>query len=368
MKRRGIALLAALCLLLCGCEQKEVVEVPELLEPVGVRADRATAYVGEINTTKVYEGEIKPESEELYFEIDGRVLSVNVVPGQQVKAGDVLVELDEEDAVEAYEDLEEAYEYTQRMNAYDNRLLEIDLEMLNVRLAQLNRQEATEEQKRAVQNLEMDIEEKRLALKQQQERQALALANQQEQMELAASKLGKNLLRAPFDGEVSNMIWLQPGMWLSAYSPVLYIADKTQLYLESEYLFDSTLARCDRVYARVGDRDFELIPRPTDKEEYSAAVISGATPHTRYDFVDSIPENLEAGMYAAVCLVSNTVPDAILVPTNALFRDSTGRYVYVYEADGETRTRRHVTTGVTTDWLTQITEGLEEGEIVYVAN
>ena len=77
---------------------------------------------------------------------------------------------------------------------------------------------------------------------------------------------------------------------------------------------------------------------------------------------------MAAGDYAAVCLVSKSVPDALLIPANALFRDSSGKYVYVYEADGETRVRRSVETGVTTDWQVQITDGLEEGEIVYVAN
>ena len=98
------------------------------------------------------------------------------------------------------------------------------------------------------------------------------------------------------------------------------------------------------------------------------AVLSGGTPTSRFRFVDPLPEDVAAGDYAAVCLVSKSVPDALLIPANALFRDSSGKYVYVYEADGETRVRRSVETGVATDWQVQITDGLEEGEIVYVAN
>ena len=87
---------------------------------------------------------------------------------------------------------------------------------------------------------------------------------------------------------------------------------------------------------------------------------------------DALHHPHDAGAYrrsrqTAVELLKS-VPDALLIPANALFRDSSGKYVYVYEADGETRVRRSVETGVTTDWQVQITDGLEEGEIVYVAN
>ena len=116
MKRKWIALVAVAALALCGCEAKEsAVSAPELLEPVGVRADRAEAVVGPIDVTTVLDASVVPAAEDLYFEIDGVVDEINVVPGQAVNAGDVLVTLSEEHAQEAYDAL--AGEYDRRIEA-----------------------------------------------------------------------------------------------------------------------------------------------------------------------------------------------------------------------------------------------------------
>ena len=140
MKRKWIALVAVAALALCGCEAKEpTVSEPELLEPVGVRADRAEAVVGPIDVTTVLDASVVPAAEDLYFEIDGVVDEINVVPGQAVHAGDVLVTLSEEHAQEAYDALAGEYAYAQQMNDLDNRLAELEIESLNVQLDQLRR-------------------------------------------------------------------------------------------------------------------------------------------------------------------------------------------------------------------------------------
>ena len=366
MKRKWIALAAVAALALCGCEAKEPsVSEPELLEPVGVRADRAEAVIGPIDVTTVLDASVVPAVEELHFEIDGVVDEINAVPGQAVHAGDVLVTLSEEDVQEAYDALAEEYAYAQQLNDLDNRLAELEIESLNVQLDQLRRDSA---ESLEIENLELDIAEKELLLRQQRERQALDLEAQAAALEKAASKLGHSELIAPFDGFVANMAELQPGANVTAYSPIVYLTDETQLTLESAFVYETQLAACDRVYALIGAHELALEGLPLDREEYTATVLSGGTPTSRFRFVDPLPEDVAAGDYAAVCLVSKSVPDALLIPANALFRDSSGKYVYVYEADGETRVRRSVETGVTTDWQVQITDGLEEGEMVYVAN
>ena len=75
-------------------------------------------------------------------------------------------------------------------------------------------------------------------------------------------------------------------------------------------------------------------------------------------------ESLSSGMYAAVYIESQRVENALLVPSNAMYLGDGVRYLYVIE-DG-VRVRRDVKTGVSNDIMTQITQGLEEGEIVHV--
>ena len=104
MKRMLYGLLAlTLALLLAGCAQKaEVVEAPELLEPVGVKVDTAVVERGDLFTLSSYEGSLVAAAEELSFEIDGQIKNVFVWPGKHVEAGDVLFELERRLDISSY--------------------------------------------------------------------------------------------------------------------------------------------------------------------------------------------------------------------------------------------------------------------------
>jgi len=278
----------------------------------------------------------------------------------------VLIELDQSDLVEAYEAYRDSYEHTLRMNSYANQTAELDLQILEAELNKLSSQNGGSAQE--IRAKQQQIEEKRLLNKQLKEQQALELASLEAAMEEAESKLGKHQIIAPFDGQVIYGKQLTVGSYVSAYENVLFLADNSSMYVEGEYLSDLALKSANRLYALVGGHELELVARPVDQEEYLSVVLAGGTMRSKYDFAEEVPDDLELGMYVAVCMETNYVPEALLIPTNALMRDASGRYVYVYEEDGETRTRRDVSIGVMTDWLVQITEGLEEGEVVYVSD
>ena len=94
-KRIYLLMLLLAAVLLAGCTEQETAPAPELLEPVGVQSDMAAAYIGEIFDVTYYSGSVKPYVEELFFEVDGTVESMNVYPGMTVSEGDVLIELDQ---------------------------------------------------------------------------------------------------------------------------------------------------------------------------------------------------------------------------------------------------------------------------------
>ena len=365
------ALLLAAAVLCAGCAPKETVEAPELLEPVGVQLDSAVAYIGDLSEITTYDAVVVPAVEELYMTVAGRVKKLYVTLGDEVKAGDVLLELDESDTREQAEALERAIEYQEQDNRLTNRMAEIDIEMLEAELRALIARRAETnppadlEQQIALKQL--DIEEARLRLTQTQEAQTLALDTQRKELAELNDKLGKNLLIAPFDGRISHALTLHEGDWLSAYTTVAYLADDTKLSLRGSPITSSKLSGAGELYALIAGKRYEITNVPLSQEEFIAIVVAGGQVPTLFT-IDGPQEDmadLHAGMYAAVCLVSKQAHDVLLLPTNALFRDATGRYVYVLdEHDG--RERRQVKTGLTTGWLTQITEGLEEGERVYV--
>lgn len=69
-------------------------------------------------------------------------------------------------------------------------------------------------------------------------------------------------------------------------------------------------------------------------------------------------------MYATIVIESNYVEDALQIPANALYSDNDGYYVYRKKDDKSERV--DVKTGVKTKTAVEITEGLEEGEEIYV--
>lgn len=364
IKRMGAGLLAVAVLCLSGCARNaEPAPEIELLEPVGVELDSATAYIGDLSQITTYDSAVTPEVEELYMTVDGTVEKVYVTLGDVVKKGDVLLQLDESDTQEAYDRLAEQIEYAQTVNDYDNRMAQIDIDLLKNELRAMQAQPVSEEVNRQIELKQVEIEQAELNLRQTRERQQLSLQTQQKDLDALGEKLGKNLLIAPCDGRVVYAMTVREGDWLAAYKPVAYIADETRLYLSGESISASLSGSASEMYALIDGRRYEITPRELDREDYIALVLSSGEVPACFDF--EADEQVEAGMYAAVCLVSKARENVLLIPTNALLRGSGGRYVYVIGENGE-RTRRSVKTGASTAWLTEITEGLEEGEVVYV--
>ena len=356
------ALLLAV-MMLSGCAQETEVSAPQLMEPVGVQSDMATVYIGEIYDISYYEASVKPYVEGLFFEVDGKVAAINGYPGMLVEEGDILIELDQTSLEERAEQLRSELEYAEQDNAYTDAMAELDIEMLQVELRQLKAQGGSEQEIALKEN---EIAQKQASLRQTQALREPDLAEKRKELEEISESLDKNVLRAPFAGRIVYGDVISQGSWVTADDPIVYLADDSQLSIVSEYITESAVKAASRIYAHIGSKQYEIEYQPIDQEEYVSLILSDATLTSQFEIIgpEEDLEELEAGQYAAICLWTNYVPDALLVPSGAVLKDASGRYVYVDE-DG-TRVRRAVKVGKTTDSLVQILEGLEEGEVVYV--
>lgn len=354
---KGLAL--ALCLLLAqpACAQ----EAPALLEPVSVQMDTFVARIDEIYQIAAYHASVAPHVEELAFPLEGTVSRMHVVIGQEVKAGDVLITLNQEAEQKQIQALEAALEALETDERYAQRLAEVDLAILDWELQALLSQNPPDESAVALKRL--DIEEKQLTLEMEAELRALERRELLGKLDALEAKVSKNALYAPFDGQVIHLAELVPGSYVGAYTPLIYLADNSRLSVRSEFISSAYMNNAHALYALIGDRRYELEPVEMETQRYVSLVLSGETPSTVFTILNP-DEALCAGQYAGVCIERMYVPDALVVPTNALYSGSSGRYLYVIE-DGA-RVRRDVKTGVANEGMTQITQGLEEGEIVYV--
>lgn len=351
-----------LAVLLAGCSVQEPQPAPQLQEPVGLAPDTATAYVGEIYNMVRYDSKVVPYVQELYFSADGVIAQVYCYPGMQVQAGDILAELDLSYVQTQIAELEEDLECTKNTDAYANDLLQLDIQLLQAQLRQLQ-QSGTSQQIALKEN---EIAQQEAALRQQQAMQALELQEKQCQLEKLQAQLANNVLQAPFSGRLISAEGLQKGKAVKADEAIAFLADESKLHLSGAYIKEGYLNTADRVYAHIGGAQYDIALRPMDQQEYLAAVLAGTTVETQFDILGS-EQNLpavEAGQYAAICIVTDYAKDALLVPTEAVLQDAQGSYVYVQE--NGTYARRVVKVGITTDHLTQILEGLQEGEVVYV--
>lgn len=363
MKRwKWAAMLLCVAMLLSGCEERgqEQAEAPKLLEPVGVSMDSAQVVRGDICTIQTFEASVTAAVEELSFERDGKISSVNVVVGQAVKKGDVLAELDEKAMKKQYEQLDRSLERQKTLNEYDNRALELDIETQKIKNEAMKASASPDER----QSAQLELEALQLKLQQQKQSQALSLRQMEERISALSQKMGQNRLIAPCDGIVSWTADIRVGGQVTAYAPMMYISDDARLSIVSEYVSEQAANGADRLYARIGDRDYPLELQAMDMQEYISIVLAGGTPVSRFALSAEDEAQLKAGQYAMVHMVSGSKQDVLLVPSNALYSDTEGRYVY--RMDGERRVRCPVKTGSSNKIQVEITEGLSEGDWVYV--
>ena len=348
-------------LLLSSCAMAQ--EAPQLLEPAGVQLNAVEAHMGEISKITAYPGSVVPYVEEFFFEQEGVIDVMHVIVGQQVKAGDPLVTLDTEKEMERAETLKRKIEQQQTNAAYEEKLAAIDLKMLEVELRKLMKQQPVDETAIALKRL--DIESKKLEIDLAADLRQLEMKQLTAEMETLENDIAQNVLYAPYDGRVAYMSdeW-QPGDYVGAFTPLIYLADDSRLFVESDYISNGTLKTAYRLYALIGDQRYDLTVTPLDEKKHLSQILSGVSPVRQYTFNEP-DDALEAGQYASICIESEYRENALLIPTNALYHTNKTYYVYVMEEG--VRVRREVKVGISTNWYTQITEGLQEGELIYVA-
>lgn len=359
MKIRWSVLLAAL--LMCigtACAQ----EIPALLEPVGVQMDTATARYGEISHVKLYNGYVSPWVEELHYAIEGYAGEVSVHIGQLVKQGDILMALDHEALQRRTENLRVQLDALETEEAYDAAITEIDIALKELEIEHLRGQQRSDSAQ-SIALLQLDIRQLQLDLEMRQKMRGLDRESLRARITQAEMELAQGVLRAPCDGQIVYLRQIEKGTKIGAYTPVMYIADPSRLAVTSAFIPVMELNGTETVCAMIGDKRYNVVQREMDPTELAAMALSGRKNSLIFDFAQET-EGLQAGQYAAVCLVQNRVEHALLIPTNAIYKGEGGSYVYVLE--NGVRRRTDVETGVTTDWDTQILSGLAEGDVVYV--
>ena len=450
----ALTLCCVLFLSACGTAPAEP-SVPELLEPIQPQPKTATVQREELLSATSTIGNVALYAEAVTFTADGTLGEAYVIPGQEVKKGDVLAVLDMKSTEEQLESLLEQQERTGYVNALTLENLQTDVDICQLKLDRLTqthqaalaereltlstlrealaqllgagaaaveameqelaqlRQELSElpaedlripvlegeifalesrivsqqqsdaaseaaaniqiqeleaqiNEVKAQQALEkrlyeLDLEDAKLARKHTGQTQYLAAQKLAGQIQVLEEKLTHATITAPMDGTV---IWISSSKKISSEKAYLYIADMNRPYLRTEELSDYKLTNAQEIYAIIGDQKYPVTYTPLDIDEKLYRSLNKIPVYSYYAF--DTDARISLGENALLFCVHNYKEDALCIPKEALRRDSNGYYVYKQEGGQRKLTRIQV--GITTELRAEVLSGLEEGDVVYVAD
>ncbi len=337
-KRKGLYPVAAMALVLmgvAGCGAKDTMQNEiELLAPAEAVVDIETVMYRDLYTVTTKDAELAPYTEELAFEAGGKISKLYVELGSEVKAGDLLAEQEEEGVI------------TNASDALNKYLSEKKVYMDTVKAAK---------KKLAANPSKEEKEWQELLVAQAEELWMMQEPQLWAAWEEARSRVGQSQIFAPCDGVITAC--LSEGTTVSAGQPILALADTNRLYITmGSYLSPGDYSNYEEIYAIVGGKETEVTYIEDLMEEEGLYTF----------FTASDYNGARMGDFVLVCMKSNCHDKVLSIPSKAIYRDGSGTYVYLL--DGDTRVRRDVVIGYSSDVYVEIVEGLQEGDRVYVKN
>lgn len=345
MKKIILVLLAAM-LVMTACSNGSKNEEIELLEPVNAKVDTTYVTRTDMSDIRLFDGRVIPNTDELSFEYSGYLYGIFVQPGERVYKGDIIAGL-KSFHYDEIESLKEEIEDLEEDNKKKFEKLNNDLE-----IARLNGG---------------DIEEKEMELRHQEEMAELELALKKERLEkLSEDDFGYVYIEAPYDSTVVAVTTTNAGGFISAKTPIVALDNGKSPIITCEYVSEANISIVQEVFCTVRGKKYDLTYIPYSKTELKTMVTNEVTPVSRFSLTDENPDGMYVGDYASVEIIKSSKPNVLVVPLNAVYSDSSGKFVY--EVVDDQRIRRDVTVGISDSVCVEIVDGIQEGACIYVKN
>lgn len=368
-KKTTISLVLTVGIVTIGCvgcaSEEKAQNVPELVEPVGVDIDTATVRKMNLSSMNSYEGQIVPDIKGLYFLNSGQVASVKVEIGDKIKKGQLLATLKGADTTvkDLQKDLRDMQEENTELNeAAKNKILQMKEEQrgLEKKVKKASVKKEKNSLKKQVTALKETIKTEELKLKQQKELQASMVGNLREDLAVAKSKTKMDKLYSSVNGEVLSKT-IAPGDFISGGSAVISVADMEKTRIRTDYIGSAELNKASSYHAMINGKKYEVTAEEQELSQFDVEM-ENYPDNTYFDYKKDV--DVAVGDSVSVDLYHNEKEDALVVPSNAVYK--TKDNTYVYRMEGSAKKKVIVTTGTETDAYTQILTGLKEGDVVYV--
>ena len=178
----------------------------------------------------------------------------------------------------------------------------------------------------------------------------------------AEAQFGYSEIRSPIDGVVTDGPWY-PGMMPQAGAPLITVMNLSQMVAKAH------IPQNQAVLLKKGDSATISVPNLDEPIKGKVTLVSpaldpGSTTVEVWIQAPNKEGEMKAGASAAVSMMAKTVPDALIVPAQALVTDEEGKKsVMVIGNDGVAH-KREVETGIQTADAVQIVTGVKPGEQV----
>jgi membrane fusion protein (multidrug efflux system) len=323
MKTRYLLLTLLLALSACDTETTRAGKKPRPEQALLV--ETATAQRADISRTIERNGSLRAHREvSLSVQQEGRILELPYHEGDRVKQGEILIQQDD-------------ILLRAQLKKSEAQRLQAEQDLKRLKRLQGSRAISEEELARAVTMLDVArAEEEELRIRLQQTR-----------------------IPAPFDGIVSERL-AEPGDTLPRFSHVLSLIDTSSLYTElrlSEMVLpalqvgDEVSLTIDALGAQRFSGTIQRIHPLVDEASRQGTVEVMLSPP---------PPGATPGQLCRVSLQLRS-SERLLVPYNALRRDTRGEFLFVVDSDNQVE-RRTIVSGLHFDEMVEVLSGLEQGE------
>lgn len=318
----------------------ELEEVPDKFLAHAEKRDIDSSVEVSGDVTPAYQLDVKPE-------VGGKLKVLHFEPGDSVKEGDVLVEIDDTDLVSEKE----------------SALTEIEGAKLGMEKSKKNYDRARDLFDQKLISLEVfDNLSSEYALAENN------LTKAQRKLQQVEDRLAKTKVLSPMEGTVLTVPVIEGQVVIAAASvnsgtTLMTIANLSKLLVET-HINQVDVARLEpnlSVKLRVEslkDADMDakisfIAPVATVKNSVKGFQVQA--------LIEKPNKRLRPGMTVNVLIPLASATDVVSVPISAVFR-AEGNKKVIYVRNGETTERREVKIGVTNTDFAQVIKGVEDGE------
>lgn len=362
-----------------------------------LRVDRSSlvvseAFKGEFNDYIRVSGQVQPMTTIQISPLEGGVVEeIMIEEGSQVKEGDAILRLSNEDL--DLQILNSEAELAEKENMLRNTMISMEQQKLSLRQDRLQYEMEVRRTQREYLQMKTLYEEKLIAredwvkseenyrlacdrlelVKEREQQDSIyrsieidrmeeSLENMQRNMQMIRMRKENLCIKAPINGEL-GLLDVVLGQSVTSGMKIGQINDLTSYKIEAqidEHYIDRVNTGLEATFER--------------QNEFFQAVIRKVYPEVRegkfkadFRFKGKQPDNIRTGQTYYLNLQLGQAEDAVIIPRGTFYQQTGGRWIYVISEDGSKAVKRPISLGRQNPKYYEVLEGIEPGEKVIVS-